>query len=64
MSPHIIIDTAIEGLEELSSLVGHQIMVQRIITKAFNEKLITREECDHYSGRLTRVVGRQARKAA
>lgn len=63
MSPHILIDEALESLHHPAAMPGEFILVQRIINKMMADTLITLEEFSHYSQRLTNIQ-RGARRAA
>ena len=52
MSPHILIDEALDGLEHPDSPPGNSILVQQIITNLMTDQLITIEEFSHYCQRL------------
>jgi hypothetical protein len=56
LSPHILIDDALESLEHPSSAYGETILVQRIITKMMTDHLITLEEFSHYCKRLNKIT--------
>ncbi|KFE47970.1 hypothetical protein [Pseudomonas congelans] len=62
MSPHILIDEALETLKHPSSTRGEVVLVQRMITKMMTDELITVEEFSHYCNRLLRHC--QQRKEA
>lgn len=52
MSPHILIDEALESLSHPDSPPGNSIVVQQIITQLMTDELITLEEFSHYCKRL------------
>ncbi|KPA87322.1 hypothetical protein PF66_06232 [Pseudomonas asplenii] len=52
MSPHILIDEALEGFSDPSSKTDCDITVQRLITKLFTDGAITADEFNHYCKRL------------
>ena len=55
MSPHILIDEALAGLEHPDSPPGNSILVQQIITRLMTDELITLEEFSHYCKRLLKL---------
>lgn len=63
MSPHILIDEALEALEHPSSEPGAQVVVQRMITNMLTGNVITVEEFNHYCQRLLKIT-RQRKEAA
>ncbi|MNR30235.1 hypothetical protein D3C85_1476800 [compost metagenome] len=52
MSPHILIDEALDSLSHPDSPPGNSILVQQIITSLMTDQLITIEEFSHYCQRL------------
>ncbi|NMY32664.1 hypothetical protein HBR94_14270 [Pseudomonas sp. WS 5412] len=52
MSPHILIDEALDSLSHPDSPPGNSILVQQIITNLMTDQLITLEEFSHYYQRL------------
>jgi len=52
VSPHILIDEALDSLEHPESPPGNSILVQQIITNLMIDQLITLEEFSHYCQRL------------
>jgi len=52
MSPPILIDEALAGLEHPDCPPGNSILVQQIITNLMTDQLITLEEFSHYCQRL------------
>ena len=52
MSPHILIDEALDSLAHPDSPPDNSILVQQIITQLMTDELITIEEFSHYSKRL------------
>ena len=52
MSPHILIDEALDSLSHPDSPSGNSILVQQIITNLMTDQLITLEEFSHYCQRL------------
>lgn len=63
MSPHILIDEALECLEHPASEPGAQVVVQRMITRMLTSEVITVEEFNHYCQRLLKVT-RQHKESA
>lgn len=63
MSPHILIDEALEALEHPSSEPGAQTVVARMITNMLTGNAITIEEFNHYCQRLLKIT-RQRKEAA
>ena len=63
MSPHILIDEALECLAHPASEPGAQIVVQRMITRMLTSEVITVEEFNHYCQRLLKIT-RQRKEAA
>jgi len=55
MSPHILIDEALEGLGDTDSPQGNDILVQGLINRFFTDGAITSEEFSHYCKRLMAV---------
>jgi hypothetical protein len=64
MSPHILIDKALEGLEDPICLEGMAVLVQRQINAHMRNNAITVAEFTHYCDRLNRLMARWQRKAA
>ncbi|WP_223535350.1 hypothetical protein [Pseudomonas sp. GL-B-16] len=52
MSPHILIDEALDSLAHPDSPPGYSILVQQTITNLMTDQLITLEEFSHYCQRL------------
>ena len=52
MSPHFLIDEALDSLSHPDSPPGNSILVQQIITNLMTDQLITLEEFSHYCQRL------------
>ncbi|MNV77328.1 hypothetical protein D3C71_1707400 [compost metagenome] len=52
MSPHILIDEALDSLSHPDSPPGNSILVQQIITNLMTDQVITLEEFSHYCQRL------------
>lgn len=63
MSPHILIDEALEALAHPASEPGAQLVVQRMITNMLTGNVITIEEFNHYCQRLLKIT-RQRKEAA
>ena len=63
MSPHILIDEALEALEHPASEPGAQRVVLNMITNMLTGNVITTEEFAHYCQRLLKVT-RQRKEAA
>ena len=63
MSPHILIDEALEALEHPASEPGAQVVVQRMITNMLTGNVITIEEFNHYCQRLLKIT-RHRKEAA
>jgi len=64
LSPHILIDKALEGLAHPACRPGESNDVQRIITRMMTDQLITIEEFNHYCDRLADTIRRRQRRAA
>lgn len=62
MSPHILIDEALEALEHPASEPGAQRVVLNMITNMLTGSVITIEEFNHYCKRLLKIF--QQRKEA
>lgn len=63
MSPHILIDEALEALEHPASEPGAQRIVLNMITNMLTGSVITTEEFNHYCRRLLKIT-RQRKEAA
>ena len=63
MSPHILIDEALESLEHPDSPDGAQKVVLHMITKMMEGSAITVEEFNHYCKRLLKIT-RQRKEAS
>lgn len=59
MSPHILIDEALESLEHPDSEPGAQVIVQSMINNMMTGDLISIDEFNHYCQRLNRIVARR-----
>lgn len=62
MSPHILIDQALDGVDDPSSQSDIDVLVQGLITRLFLDDAITRDEFNHYCKRL--MTACQRRKEA
>ncbi|PMY71025.1 MULTISPECIES: hypothetical protein [Pseudomonas] len=62
MSPHILIDQALEGVSDPASQADMSVLVQQLITRLYTDELITTEEFSHYCKRLLNIC--QQRKEA
>ncbi|SFX16765.1 hypothetical protein SAMN03159390_00598 [Pseudomonas sp. NFACC49-2] len=63
MSPHILIDEALESLEHPDSPDGAEKVVLHMITKMMEGNAITVEEFNHYCTRLLKLT-RQRKEAS
>ncbi|BBP60398.1 hypothetical protein [Pseudomonas sp. St316] len=63
MSPHILIDEALESLEHPDSPEGASKVVLHMITKMMEGEVITVEEFNHYCKRLLKIT-RQRKEAS
>ena len=63
MSPHILIDEALEALQHPNSEPGAQAVVVRMITNMLTGDAITVEEFNHYCQRLLKIT-RHRKEAA
>lgn len=59
MSPHILIDQALESLEHPDSEPGAQVIVQNMINNMMTGELICIDEFNHYCQRLNKIVARR-----
>ncbi|MCE0464863.1 hypothetical protein [Pseudomonas uvaldensis] len=59
MSPHILIDQALESLEHPDSEPGAQAVVQNMINNMMTGELISIDEFNHYCQRLNKIVARR-----
>lgn len=64
MSPHIIIDVALDGLADIDCPPLNEVLVERIIVRLLTDDAITTEEFHHYCKRLTDTIARRPRRAA
>lgn len=62
VSPHILIDQALDGVDDPSSQSDIDVLVQGLITHLFLDDAITRDEFNHYCKRL--MTACQRRKEA
>ncbi|AZD86552.1 hypothetical protein C4K14_3728 [Pseudomonas chlororaphis subsp. aureofaciens] len=62
VSPHILIDQALDGVDDPSSQSDIDVLVQALITRLFLDDAITRDEFNHYCKRL--MTACQRRKEA
>lgn len=62
MSPHILIDQALDGVDDPSSQSDIEVLVRALITRLFLDDAITRDEFNHYCKRL--MTACQRRKEA
>ncbi|QQX60909.1 hypothetical protein [Pseudomonas chlororaphis] len=62
MSPHILIDQALDGVDDPSGQSDIDVLVQGLITRLFLDDAITRDEFNHYCKRL--MTACQRRKEA
>lgn len=59
MSPHILIDQALESLEHPDSEPGAQAVVQNMINNMMTGELISIDEFNHYCQRLNKILARR-----
>jgi len=64
MSPHILIDVALEGLEDWDCPALNEVLVQKQITDHLTNGVITVPEFHHYCERLVKILQRRGRLAA
>ncbi|WP_068588673.1 MULTISPECIES: hypothetical protein [unclassified Pseudomonas] len=57
MSPHILIDQAIDGISDSSNPNESSVLVQDLITRLFTNDAITADEFNHYCKRLMNAQG-------
>lgn len=62
MSPHILIDQALDGVAAPSGQEDISLLVQALITRLFTDGAITIDEFNHYCKRLRDIC--QQRKEA
>lgn len=63
VSPHILIDQALEGAADPSSQSDIDVLVQGLITRLFTDGAITTEEFSHYCKRLMDICQRRKEAA-
>jgi len=59
VSPHILIDEALESLEHPDSEPDAWVVVQSMINNMMTGELISIDEFNHYCGRLNKIVARR-----
>lgn len=59
MSPHILIDQALESLEHPDSEPGAHTVVQNMINNMMTGELISIDEFNHYCQRLNKILARR-----
>jgi len=64
VSPHILIDVALEGLADLDCPPLNEVLVQKQINDHLLANAITIEEFHHYCRRLTDTLERRPGRAA
>lgn len=62
MSPHILIDQALDGVATPAGQKDISLLVQSLITRLFTDGAITSDEFNHYCKRLRNIC--QQRKEA
>ena len=60
MSPHILIDEALESLTHAASTQEEAAIVQGMIAQFLIDQAITLKEFDHYCARLNKVSRKEA----
>lgn len=63
MSPHILIDQALDGAADPNSQSDIDILVQGLITRLFTDGAITTDEFNHYCKRLLDACRRRKETA-
>lgn len=63
MSPHILIDLALEGAADPSSQADICALVQSLITRLYTDGAITTDEFNHYCKRLMEICQRRKEAA-
>ena len=63
MSPHILIDQALEGAADPGSQADIDVLVQSLITRLYADGAITTDEFNHYCKRLMEVCQRRKEAA-
>ena len=64
MSPHVLIDMALEGIDDALCPPMLEALVQHQITSLYTNEAINLQEFHHYCERLNRAVARRPRRAA
>ncbi|KAA5842288.1 hypothetical protein F2A37_16610 [Pseudomonas chlororaphis] len=59
VSLHILIDQALDGVDDPSSQSDIDVLVQALITRLFLDDAITRDEFNHYCKRLMTACQRR-----
>jgi len=59
LSPHILIDQALDGVAEPVGQEDISLLVQSLITRLFTDGAITTEEFNHYCKRLREICQRR-----
>ncbi|SDY29976.1 hypothetical protein [Pseudomonas sp. NFIX28] len=59
MSPHILIDQALEGVSDQGSQSDIGLLVQELITRLYTDGAITTDEFNHYCKRLMEACQRR-----
>lgn len=59
VSPHILIDQALDGVSDPGSQSDIDILVQGLITRLFTDGAITTDEFNHYCKRLMTACQRR-----
>lgn len=63
MSPHILIDQALDGASDPSSQADIDVLVQSLITRLYTDGAITTDEFNHYCKRLMEACQRRKEAA-
>ncbi|RON43509.1 hypothetical protein BK666_20775 [Pseudomonas frederiksbergensis] len=63
MSPHILIDQALEGVATPFGAEDISLLVQALITRLFTDGAITTDEFNHYCKRLRDICLRRKEEA-
>ncbi|PXX71828.1 hypothetical protein SAMN05660489_02421 [Pseudomonas sp. LAMO17WK12:I10] len=63
MSPHILIDQALDGVADPGSQSDIDVLVQDLITRLFTDGAITTDEFNHYCKRLLEACQRRKEAA-
>lgn len=64
ISAHILIDVALDGMDDPDCPLLNEVNVMRIITNLHRDDAITNDELTHYCNRLYAVIERRTRRAA